>query len=57
MAMRYNVETENGIRVMSKGKLFRYFLTHDTERIYGSRFTEWLWDMEKMGLIKRRVYD
>lgn len=55
--MRYDVETETGIRVMSKGKLFRYFLTHDTERIYGSHFTEWLWDMEKMGLIKRKVYD
>ena len=55
--MRYEVETEKGIRVMSKAKLWRYFITHDTERIYGSHFIDWLFDMERMGLIKRRVYD
>ena len=55
--MRYEVETESGIRTMSKAKLWRYFLAHDTERIYGSHFTDWLWDMEKMGLIKRKAYE
>lgn len=55
--MRYNVETETGIKVMSKAKLFRYFLAHDTERVYGSHFIDWLFDMERMGLIKRRPYE